>query len=51
MNIQIAIAKNKSITCIFNQRYLFNGLVHSSLSSILEDSQKQPFKCLLKIPL
>ena len=33
MNIQRVIAKNFSITCIFNQCNLFNNLIHSSLSS------------------
>ena len=49
---QIVIAKNVSITCIFNQRNLFNGLIPSSLSSAFECSlKKQTFRCLFKIPL
>ena len=31
MNISNIIAKNVSITCIFNQRNLFNSFIHSSL--------------------
>ena len=34
------IAKNVRITCIFNQRNLFNSLILSSLSSKLECSSK-----------
>ena len=37
---QIVIAKNLNITCIFNQRNLFNRLTHSFLSSIFEFSYK-----------
>ena len=40
---KIVIAKNVSITCIFNQHNSFNNLIHSSLSCI--------FKCLIKTPL
>ena len=49
MNIQRVIAKNFSITCIFNQCNLFNNLIHSSLLQMF--IEKQVFKCLLKIPL
>ena len=44
---QIAFAKNVSMTCAFNQRNLFNSLIHLSLSSI----KKQAFKWLFKILL
>ena len=48
---KIVIAKNVSITCIFNQHNLFNNLIHSSLSCIFEFYKKQAFKCLVKTPL
>ena len=34
MNFQIVIVKNVNITGIFNQRNLFNSLIHSFFSSI-----------------
>ena len=37
---QIAISKNVSITCIFNQCDLFNNLIHPSESSIFDCSYK-----------
>ena len=45
--LQIVIAKNVSITCIFNQRNLFFRLFlrYSNVH------KKQIFKCLFKIPL
>ena len=50
------IAKNVSITCIFNERILFNNPIQSSFSSLSECSQKAGIqmlvtKCLFKIPL
>ena len=49
MNISNSYWKNGSISCIFNQRNLFNSLIHSSLSSNVH--KKQALKCLFKIPL
>ena len=40
-----SIAKNVSITCIFNQCNLFNSFIYSSLSFIFEFHKKQAFKC------
>ena len=44
---QIAIAKTVSITCIFNERNLFNSLIHLYLPSLFffYFHKKQAFKC------
>ena len=44
---QTVFAKYVSMTCAFNQRNLFNSLIHLSLSSI----KKEAFKWLFKIRL
>ena len=46
---RIVIAKSVSITSIFNERSLFNNLIHQSLSSIfnlIHQSLSSIFKCL-----
>ena len=47
MNISNSYCKKHK--SIFNQRNLFNSLIHSSLSSNVH--KKQALKCLFKIPL
>ena len=44
---QTVIAKNVSITCIFNEHNLFKSLIHLSISSIFffYVHKKQAFKC------
>ena len=38
LQFQVLIAKNVSITCLFNQHELFKSFIHSSLSSMFEYS-------------